>query len=66
MPYDEISELPDDVKENLPKGAQEVYTKAFNTADDEHPDWDEGRKHQYAWGAVKNVYEKRDGEWKKK
>ena len=59
MPYDKISELPDSVKDNLPETAQEIYKKAFNTADEDHQNWEEGRKHQYAWGAIKKVYEKR-------
>jgi len=66
MPYDKISNLPEDVQDNLPKKAQEIYMEAFNSADEEHSDWDEGRKHQYAWGAVKNVYEKKEGKWVKK
>ena len=66
MPYDKISELPDSVKDNLPETAQEIYKEAFNTADEDHQNWKEGRKHQYAWGAVKNVYEKKDDKWVKK
>jgi len=66
MPYDKISELPDSVKDNLPKGAQEIYMEAFNSANESHPDWEEGRKHQYAWGAVKKVYEKEGEKWVKK
>lgn len=66
MPYDKIKELPENVRDNLPKEAQKIYMEAYNGADDNHSDWDEGRKHQYAWGAVKNVYEKKDDKWVKK
>lgn len=66
MPYDKIADLPEDVQDNLPKKAQEIYMEAYNSADEEHSGWDEGRKHQYAWGAVKNVYQKKEGEWVKK
>lgn len=30
MPYDEITELPKGVRNNLPEPAQEIYKKAFN------------------------------------
>ena len=66
MPYDKISELPDSVKDNLTEDAQEIYKEAFNNADEDHQNWEKGRKHQYAWGAVKNVYEKKDDKWVKK
>jgi cation transport regulator len=32
MPYNKISELPDSVKNALPKHAQEIYMAAFNNA----------------------------------
>lgn len=32
MPYKQITQLPDSVKNNLPKGAQEIYKEAFNAA----------------------------------
>ena len=32
MPYDKLSELPDSVKGNLPKHAQEIFLAAFNSA----------------------------------
>lgn len=67
MPYDSIDDLPDNVKDNLPKEAQKIYKEAYNASYDEHPDWDDARRAKYAWGAVKNVYEKNDdGEWVKK
>jgi len=74
MPYDSNEELPENVKNALPEGAQEIYRKAFNSAWDQYAD-PEDRKgdasreevaHRVAWSAVKDEYEKTDGEWKKK
>lgn len=74
MPYDSISELPDSVKDNLPKHAQEIYKAAFNSAWGQYDDPSERRgdasreetAHSVAWSAVKNEYEKKDGKWVKK
>ena len=66
MPYDSISDLPDSVKDNLPKHAQEIYQEAYNSAWEQY-DHEEERAHKVAWGAVKNDYEKNDdGKWVKK
>src|SRR3546814_12111541 len=43
MPYDRISELPDSVRDNVPKHAQEIYKEAFNSAWDEYKDADDRR-----------------------
>jgi len=32
MPYGRLEDLPDSVKDNLPKHAQEIYRAAFNSA----------------------------------
>ena len=75
MPYDSIKALPDSVRDNLPKHAQEIYKSAYNSAWDQYKDPDERRgdesreetAHQVAWSAVKNEYKKNDsGEWVKK
>jgi cation transport regulator len=76
MPYKTVSELPDRVKDNIPRHAQEIYMKAYNNAWDQYKDPDERRgddtreetAHKVAWAAVKNEYEKDDksGRWKKK
>jgi cation transport regulator len=72
MPYSSISNLPDSVRDNLPKHAQEIYKEAFNSAWDEYADKDERRgeesreevAHKVAWSAVKQKYEKgRNGDW---
>ena len=71
MPYDSIQELPDSVKNNLPKRAQEIYKEAFNSAWDHYdkPEERRGRAsreetaHKVAWAAVKQKYEKRGDRW---
>lgn len=74
MPYNKISELPDPVKNALPKHAQEIYMAAFNSAWEKYKDPDERRgsagreetAHKIAWSAVKREYEKKGEEWQKK
>lgn len=76
MPYKNIEELPDSVKDNLPKHAKGIYLAAFNNAWDQYSDPEERRgdasreetAHKVAWAAVKNEYEKdeKTGKWKKK
>jgi len=73
MPYDELADLPENVRRHLPRHAQEIYLKAFNSA------WDqyarpakrragasrEATAHRVAWSAVEKVYEKGpDGDWR--
>lgn len=66
MPYDTLRELPDSVRDNLPKKAQEIYKEAFNSAWEQY-DHEEDRAHRVAWGAVKEKYEKGDdGKWRRK
>ena len=63
MPYKNRGDLPDSVKDNLPKHAEEIYKEAYNSAWDQY-DHDESRAHRVAWGAVKEKYHKNDdGEW---
>ena len=65
MPYKQITQLPDNVKSNLPKHAQEIYTEAFNSAEDQYGE--EGRAHATAWSAVESKYEKNEkGNWVQK
>lgn len=74
MPYDKLSELPDSVKNSLPKHGQEIYKEAYNNAWDEYSD-SEDRKgeasqeetaHKVAWSAVKEKYKKSGDQWVKK
>lgn len=72
MPYDAISELPDSVRDNLPRHAQEIYKEAFNSAWEQYDEPEERRgdasreevAHKVAWSAVKQKYRKDDsGRW---
>jgi cation transport regulator len=65
MPYDKLTDLPDRVRSNLPKHAQEIYKEAFNSAEEQYGE--ESRAHRVAWSAVENKYEKNDqGNWVQK
>jgi len=65
MPYKQITQLPDSVKNSLPKHAQEIYKEAFNSAEEQYGE--EGRAHRVAWSAVEQKYEKNEkGNWVKK
>lgn len=74
MPYNTLSQLPDSVKNSLPKHGQEIYKEAYNNAWDEYAD-SEDRKgdasreetaHRVAWSAVKKEYKKKGDKWVKK
>jgi len=74
MPYDKIEELPNNVRDNLPKGAQRIFKEAFNNAwvEYEDPEKRTGNASQeevanrVAWSAVKRKYTKVNDEWIKK
>lgn len=75
MPYKDLSDLPESVRDNVPRHAQEIYKEAFNSAWDEYKDPDDRRgdasreetAHKVAWSAVKQSYEKGDdGRWRPK
>lgn len=76
MPYEKRIDLPESVRDNLPKHAQEIYQEAYNSAWEQYKDPEDRRgdasreetAHKVAWSAVKNVYEKDEssGKWKKK
>jgi cation transport regulator len=76
MPYKNVSDLPESVRDNVPKHAQEIYMEAFNSAWDQYKDQDDRRgdatreetAHRVAWAAVKQKYEKdeKTGDWKPK
>ena len=74
MPYENLKELPETVRNALPRHGQEIYLAAYNNAWDEYRDAEDRRTddsretvaHKVAWAAVKQVYEK-DGEtWRRK
>lgn len=75
MPYSRISDLPDSVRDNVPRHAQEIYKEAYNSAWDQYADPDDRRgdasreetAHRVAWSAVKEKYAKgEDGNWRAK
>ena len=76
MPYDNLSDLPEQVRSALPGKAREIYKEAFNSAWDQYKDPDERRgdasreetAHKVAWAAVKKKYEKdeKSGRWTRK
>lgn len=74
MPYDKLKDLPESVKNALPKHGQEIYQAAFNNAWDQYADpedrqGDDSREevaHKVAWSAVKQTYKKENGQWQKK
>jgi cation transport regulator len=76
MPYEKKSELPKQVRDNLPEHAQEIYQKAYNSAWDQYKDPEERQgdasreetAHKVAWNAVKQKYTKdeKTGKWKRK
>ncbi len=71
MPYKKLTDLPDSVKDNLPKHAQEIYLKAYNSAWEQYDQPEERRghasreetAHKVAWSAVKKEYKKEDDHW---
>ncbi len=72
MPYKSKEELPDNVKNNLPEHAQEIYLAAFNSAWEQYDKQEEryeGRSreetaHAVAWAAVEKKYHKnQQGKW---
>jgi cation transport regulator len=74
MPYQSINDLPDSVKNNLPKHAREIYMEAYNNAWDEYKSPEDRRgdasreetAHRVAWAAVKKKYEKKGDKWVRK
>lgn len=66
MPYEKLNDLPENVKNVLPKHAQEIYQAAYNNAWDEYKKAEDRRDdssreetaHKVAWSAVKQKYEK--------
>lgn len=68
MPYNRISDLPDNVRKPLPRHAQEIFLEAFNHAWEEYADRNdrEATAHKVAWSAVKQQYRKDGGRWVKK
>ena len=74
MSYNNLSELPESVRNNLPEHAQEIYLAAFNSAWEQYKDPDDRKgdddretvAHKVAWSAVKEKYEKQNNRWTEK
>ncbi|MDQ2696408.1 MAG: ChaB family protein [Pseudomonadota bacterium] len=71
MPYHSLAELPEAVKDHLPRHAQEIYKEAYNSAWEQYADPQKRRgdasreetAHKVAWAAVKDQYEKQGERW---
>lgn len=71
MPYKSNKDLPDRVRNNLPKHAQDIYREAYNKATEEYEEPKKRRgnesqeetAHKVAWAAVKQKYEKQGDKW---
>lgn len=76
MPYRRNSELPERVKGVLPKHAQDIYRKTFNSSVERYKNPSKRRSksqpketaaHRTAWNAVKKKYKKsKTGKWQTK
>ena len=76
MPYKQLNDLPDSVRDNLPEHAQEIYRAAFNSAWEQYDRPEERRggrsreetAHAVAWSAVEQKYAKdsKTGKWAEK
>jgi cation transport regulator len=66
MPYKKNSELPESVRAHLPRHAQDIYRKTFNSAEETYADPEKRTRgggqdeaaHRAAWASVKHEYEK--------
>lgn len=71
VPYERNADLPKRIRDSLPKAAQTIYRKAFNSAWKQYGDPASRRRgasreetaHRVAWSAVKSSYVKRDDRW---
>jgi cation transport regulator len=75
MPYESNQNLPEQVKNNLPEHAQDIYREAYNSAWDDYKDPEKRRgdsgheatAHKVAWSAVETKYKKNEsGNWVQK
>jgi cation transport regulator len=51
MPYASNAELPDRIRKNLPRRAQDIFRAAFNSAYERYGPTDEVRASRIAWAA---------------
>lgn len=65
MSYENIQQLPEEVKNQLPNGAQNIFLTAFNSATSDG--MSEGGANKVAWNSVKCEYEQvENGDWQHK
>lgn len=65
MAYNQINELPQEIREKLPEHAQQIFVAAFNAAQDNG--MSEDAANDVAWNSVSNEYERgNDGQWHRK
>jgi cation transport regulator len=72
MPFEKKSDLPKQVKDNLPPKARKIWQEAYNNAYEQYKSPDKRRgsasreevSAKVAWSAVKDKYKKgSDGKW---
>ena len=69
-----LADLPESVKNILPKHALEIYKEAYNNALEQYKNPEKRRgdasleetAHKVAWAAVKKQYEKKGDNWQRK
>ena len=74
MPYQRNADLPRSVTEALPRAAQTIYRKAYNSAWNQYAEAKKRRggasreetAHRVAWAAVKQSYQKVGDLWVKR
>ncbi|MDZ8027686.1 MAG: ChaB family protein [Nostoc sp. DedQUE11] len=65
MPDQAKYELPEDIKQQLPEHAQQIFAAALNAAQSDG--LSEQGAREVAWNSVKNEYEPgKDGKWQRK
>jgi cation transport regulator len=65
MAYNQIDELPEDIKQKLPEHARQIFIAAFNAA--QSNGFSEDGALGVAWNSVANEYEQGDdGKWHRK
>ncbi|MBD2343243.1 ChaB family protein [Anabaena subtropica] len=65
MTYKQISDLPQEIRDQLPEHCQQIFCAAFNAAQSDGLS-EEGAR-DVAWNSVRNEYEQgKDGKWHRK
>lgn len=65
MTYSNVNELPQEIQEQLPEHAQQIFFAAFNAAQTNGMS-EEGAR-EVAWNSVRNEYEQgQGGKWQRK